>query len=192
MLALAQTIADLLKPDYGIGYRREYRFGPGFYAWGIPQVPDSVPLFDPEREKEDELISKWGQIGLDEKVYLRGLLRDVYPWNFVTQPQLTAKVGRLTLQQWIQKTPERGQLSPLTDEMMLWSVEAQHIPTLRQQLWEAGVIFDYTKFLDDDEEISEREALHRLLPDMGYSPEEIDFIADDAERRRRRQQRRKK
>jgi hypothetical protein len=142
MLSIARPVAQALKPVYGIGYTREHRLGPELYAIGIVQ---GLGLSGPEDE-EALIISKWSYIGMVNQVYRDGLLRDVYPWNFLTQPQLSRPVGAVSLQEWIQSDPRHGTLSVLCDRVCLWEVSEADIPDIRQKLRQADVIFDWRKY----------------------------------------------
>jgi hypothetical protein len=149
MLPLAQTLAQDSKPMYGIGYTRPHRLGPAMYAIGICQGLGpggyGVDLTEAEREEADS-ISRWGD-GLAGQVWRDGLLRDVYPWNFLTKPQFTKPVGGVPLEQWIRQDTRRGTLGPLCEGVSLWEVGEAHLPAVRQALHQAGVIFDWRKYL---------------------------------------------
>src|SRR5437763_168555 len=76
-------------PEYGIGYARPAPLGPTWYAIGICQ---GFPISLTKAEYEQKLtISRWAN-AMRARVWQRGVLRDVYPWNFLTQPQLSASV----------------------------------------------------------------------------------------------------
>lgn len=147
MLPLAQTVVRQLKLEYGIGYTRAHQLGPAMYAIGICQGLGpggyGVDLTEAEREEADS-ISRWGD-GMTERVWRKGLLRDVYFWNLLTKPQLTKKVGSLPLEQWIQQDESRGKLSTLENGVCLWEVHDADLPGVRGKLREAGIIFDWRK-----------------------------------------------
>jgi hypothetical protein len=81
-----------------------------------------------------------------KQVFREGLLRDVYPWNFLTLPQLTRQVRGIALEQWIQRDARRGKLGLLCDGVSLWEVAEANIPEIRQELRQAHVIFDWRKY----------------------------------------------
>ncbi len=146
-LRIAQEIIDLLAPAYGIGYRRLFNRGPSDYAAGME--------------------GKWWTVVYDQLYFF---LRDVYPWNFLSAPQLTNKVGPLTLEQWIGQEPGRGTLSDVAPNMKLWTVSEEDIETVRQALMDVGIIFDYKRDIDlirDQFGISEKAAAERLRADRG-------------------------
>jgi hypothetical protein len=149
MLPLARTLAPDLKPEYGIGYARPHRLGPAMYAVGICQGfgPGGfgVDLNEAEREEADS-ISRWGD-GLAGRVWRQGVLRDVYPWNFLTGPHLAKQVGGVPLEQWIRQDARRGSLSLLCDGVSLWEVAGANIPEVRRVLRQAGIVFDWKMHL---------------------------------------------
>ncbi len=135
-LEVAKEACSLIKPDYGIGYFRMFGWGPLHYAMGIADgdIPD----------EEGDRITQWLE-AVRYDLYDKGLIRDVYPWNFLTLPQLNAKVRDLRLEDWIRQDPRRGTLSPFTDRVKLWEVKDQDIPKVRQVLFDANIIYDYEK-----------------------------------------------
>lgn len=143
ILKLTHDLVRQVNPVYGIGFIRAHRLGPTPYAIGLAQ---GLALVGPE-DDEALLISKWSYIGLKQQVYRDGLLRDVYPWNFLTRPQLDRPVGRTTLEQWIGQGPCRGTLTRFTSDVWFWEVQDAEIPELRRELHDAGAIFDWRKFL---------------------------------------------
>lgn len=142
--SLAQTIIQDLKPIYGIGYTRERREGPLLYVIGIGQGigPSSGEAYEKRVEE-----GHWGGLGMERQVYREGVIRDVYPWNFLTNPHLEAKVNNISLQDWIQQDEIRGNLCPLHNGMWLWKVAKQNILTIRSTLWEAKIIFNWKNYL---------------------------------------------
>lgn len=142
MWDIARVVVARLGPCYGIGYTLERRKGPVFYALGLNynRSGDKIVTCGPEYEEEVR-ISSWTD-GMDQRVYREGLLRDVYPWNFLTTPHLTRRVADVSLRTWIEKDSKRGRLSPFEGETSLWSVDEAAIPVLRSELRNAGVIFD--------------------------------------------------
>jgi hypothetical protein len=148
--ALTRLIASCLsnlKPVYGIGFHRNHDQGPGFYAVGVnygSPVQETPIGYD-----EALTISRWGDLGVVKEVYKQGTLRDVYPHNYLSEPQLTRRVGGQTLQDWILSDSSRGTLVRLDDRMKLWKVAAPQIKSIREALWAAGIIFDWKTYLDE-------------------------------------------
>lgn len=143
-LPVAQKVVQSVRPAYGIGFKRELRLGPVMFALGVCQGL-GVGLTG-EAYEEARNISRWCDMGMMKQVYRKGLLRDVYPWNFLTGPQLAKPVGGVPLERWIQQSAERGKVDPLCDGVSLWEVAEAHLPAVRRALHQAGVIFDWRKF----------------------------------------------
>jgi hypothetical protein len=133
-----------LKPMYGIGFTRSHNRGPWFYAAGMHFGP---PI--PEDRDEALTISRWGDFAVVKEVYKEGILRDVYPHNYLSEPQLTRRIGAQTIQEWILSNSSHGTLAKLDDRMMLWKVPPEHIIAIRNELWSFGIIFDWKKYLDE-------------------------------------------
>jgi hypothetical protein len=143
-LPIAQEIIQSVRPAYGIGFKRELSLGPVKYALGVCQGL-GVGLTG-EAYEEARNISRWCDIGMVKQVYRDGLLRDVYSWNFLTQPQLAKSVGSTTLELWIEQDGRRGVIALLSEGVSLWEVDEAHIPSIRQILHQAGVIFDWRRY----------------------------------------------
>jgi hypothetical protein len=147
---LLKSFVSSLKPVYGISYHRGHDEGPLFYALGMNYAPTAELAVRPKEGEDTALaISRWGDLGMVKEVYKQGTLRDVYPYNFLTEPQLTRRVGKQTLQDWISADSSRGALTRLDDRMMLWKVAARQIKSIREELWSAGIIFDWKAYLDE-------------------------------------------
>jgi hypothetical protein len=144
MLPIARNLAHDLKPAYGIGYTREYRFGPDWYAMGINHSGGAV--LTGEAYEEARNVSRWCDLGMVKQVWRGGLLRDVYPWNFLTAPHLDATVDGRPLRDWIRQDAQRGSLTDVTDAVVLWDVPEESIPEVRSRLKEAHVLFDWRRF----------------------------------------------
>jgi hypothetical protein len=144
MLPIAQNIIHALKPVYGIGYNRERKFGPSLYAIGIGYGGE--PLSG-EAYEQALHRARWGDLGMIRQVYREGIIRDVYPWNFLTESHLEAKINNIPLQDWIQQDEQRGHLKLLSDGVWLWEVPEANILTVRSTLWNAGIIFNWKNYL---------------------------------------------
>jgi hypothetical protein len=162
LLPVAREVAGILKPVYGIGYTRARRLDPVCYAIGLNFDPGDLTA---EEEAEQDWIGTWGETLFADQVYRKGILRDVYRWNFLTRPHLRKKVGGVPLDQWIRRGPRRGKLGEFGRGMHLWEVPAMDIPKVRQTLLAAGLILE-----PEDEEEGE----------SGWTPEEsLAFILGD-------------
>jgi len=143
---LIESCIRNLNPAYGIGYHRNHDEGPAFYAIGINYA--QTPEQDASASDERESISRWGDVGLVDEVYRVGFLRDVYPLNYLTEPQLTTRVGDQTLQEWISSSDSRGSLYDIENQMTRWKVPTDRIESVRGVLSEAGVIIDWPSYIE--------------------------------------------
>jgi hypothetical protein len=143
MLPIARTLVQILKPAYGIGFTREHRLGPELYAVGICYGGDDVPIGEAYEEARN--VSRWCDVGMARQVHRDGLLRDVYLWNFLTQPQLARSVVGVPLEQWVKQDARRGTIDLLGYGVSLWKVDDAQISAVREPLSQAGLIFDWRK-----------------------------------------------
>lgn len=140
---LQPIIQHLLKftgSKYGIAYQREYLKGPYWYALGVIGTAGKIEI----PKSESELISKWRiEYRHSDGDYYTGLLRDVYPYNLLTEAHLQQKVNGANLEQWINKTPQHGTLDRITDQHWLWSVPSDYIPVIQKELYPSGLLLCY-------------------------------------------------
>lgn len=176
-LKLVREIAQIVECEYGIGLRQDLALAPSGYMTGFtPDVDD----LSPEEEEELMSIARWGDIGIaEERVYRKGELRDVYPWNFLTKAQLNAPVEKITLEEWIRCNPQFGQLVRVSDKMLLWEANELRIADARQMLSKSGRIFDYRKYIED-ERLSGDELLGQVLKLMGHDDPSTAIVLDGA------------
>jgi hypothetical protein len=138
LLPLAKEIVHSLKPAYGYAFNRLARQDPSLYAMGIG-TGEIYPAGS-EAEIEKNRLHWWFNASR-EQPWEDGFVRDVYPWSFLTPPQLARPMGNVTLQEWIQQDPQRGKLSAIDRTHVLWEVEERMIRPLRKPLEKAGVIY---------------------------------------------------
>jgi hypothetical protein len=138
-------ILEALSPEYGIGYSRPLNSGPAFYAIGLLQGPTI------ENDDERLRIARWGTgtSGMRMEVYRDGLLRDVYPWNFLSKPQLQRRIDGVPLEKWISAGKNRGELRTCSTGLKLWNVDMKHQPAIFKTLWDAGAIFNWRNYVED-------------------------------------------
>lgn len=136
ILEFTESMVDVLSPKYGIGFFRPRKLGPAIYGIGLSAGLD---LIGPERE-EVARITRWGD-GMASRVYDQGYLRDVYPYNWLTEPQLARTVNNLSLGDWISHASNRGSLSKVGERHMLWTVPEADIEEVRSLLWDSGLVF---------------------------------------------------
>lgn len=142
-----KSMTEVLTTSYGYVFLQEKRMEPGMYALGMGWGP-----LRNERHSDARMnISWWGHTVSGEcNTYKAGMLRDVYPFNFLSPPYLDAPVGRASVcfKDWIAEDPDvRGTLSPCGDDLWLWEPPIDQIPRLREDLYRAGRLF-YWRFFD--------------------------------------------
>jgi hypothetical protein len=142
ILPIAQKIVEQLAPEYGIGYRRQHRLGPAFYAVGLVAGLG----FSDEQDEEAQAISNWASPGMEEAVYCEGILRDVYPWNFLNEAHLKRAVEGKPLANWIGSDPSRGKLIAFPRGLVLWELEQSQLAKVQQTLKAARMIFDWREY----------------------------------------------
>lgn len=138
MLSVARGMVRDFTPAYGIGFRREMELGPMLYGMGLCM---GLELWGPERAQA-ERIDKWYTRGIEKRVYEIGFIRDVYPWNFLTEPHLSRQVEGVSLRQWIEQDLNHGALSNLGESVWLWEVKDSQIAHLRSAMQGAEIVFD--------------------------------------------------
>jgi hypothetical protein len=172
-----QSFADLmvtvLRPEYGIGY-----YGDSGYATGFAPYAGNVEL-TPEEEEYADWIGAWGNFGMPQRVYRQGLIRDVYPWNFVATRVLDAPAGKISIEKWIQQDARHGSLTRLTTQCTLWEVKDEDIPGVRKVLWDVGRIFDPNKINLPPSRLTSEELLHAALG--GRAPEDAVVLRGSGE-----------
>lgn len=151
MFPFFQKVFRIIKPAYGIGFDRLHRLGPGLFAIGICQgLGSSENCIHSEmteaEQKEADSISRWGN-GMTSRVWEKGLLRDIYQWNFLTKIHLSKLIGDIPLKQWIKADETRGKLISLEEGISLWEVEESRLLSVRQMLSQFDIIFDWKKHL---------------------------------------------
>ncbi|MBN9565602.1 MAG: hypothetical protein J0G29_05880, partial [Alphaproteobacteria bacterium] len=115
--SLVQEITAFVPSSYGIAFQRDLIRGPSFYVIGMDA--GTVSDFTPEGQAEGDMISRWFHNYGDPKYWYTGMLRDVYPLNFLSQAHLANQVEGMPFDQWVASDLARGTLNPLTDSM--WS-----------------------------------------------------------------------
>jgi hypothetical protein len=78
-------------------------------------------------------------------------LREVYPWNFLTESQLSRRIEGVSLQQWIGMDRNRGSIESFVNNMMLWSVKESKISRVQSALQSAGLIFNPDSFAAENQ-----------------------------------------
>jgi hypothetical protein len=135
MHTLARDLSSFFGARYGYAYQRKFSQGPDFYPDGVIGGNDTIS------DEEENQITRWGNhYSMSPRKYKTGQLRDIYPYNFISQAHFDEKVGDQTLREWIEKDPIRGTLAQVTDTLWSWQVDASHIESVRAALAPTGII----------------------------------------------------
>lgn len=135
--SMAEFVFSATGARYGIGFRRDIAKGPTLYAVGIAQGlnPWGTELM------EVKSVSQWEKYGLPSRCFDVGLIRDIYPLNYLNSEQLSRMVFQVTLVDWIRADSKRGQVERFGDGMSLWTVPDANIDGVRAALTGSGLLF---------------------------------------------------
>jgi hypothetical protein len=150
LVDISNLSISVLNPDYGIGFFRNINYGPMFYVSGILQRPE-IGSSMPEGEIEST-ICRWGDQAMPRELYNQGIIRNVYPENFLNSSQLRAKVDKVNLEEWITADAQRGTLKKINDKLSQWSVPEKLILPLRKELVYTGIIFNWARYQKENPE----------------------------------------
>ncbi|HEX7859736.1 MAG TPA: hypothetical protein VF773_05380 [Verrucomicrobiae bacterium] len=139
LTSLSNRLLECFETAYGYHYDRLQSKGPTLFAFGLV----SGLGFGPEDMLEADAIARWGRAGIDDRGYLRGALRDVFPNNILTGAHLAAAVENCTLESWIHSCKDRGTLLKLNGDQYIWSVEPQQIASVHLALAKAGLLLSH-------------------------------------------------
>lgn len=133
-----KNILNFLSARYGIVFRREINKGPDMYVMGIGvNLEDSI-----QKEKiESEKIGKWYRAySFEDGTYKTGMLRDIYPMNFISKIHLDQPVYGGSLQQWIESSSLHGELEKFNESLWLWTVPENKTESIANDLKDTGLI----------------------------------------------------
>jgi hypothetical protein len=135
LLTHVRHAVSRIQPTYGIGFLRTRGRGPTMYGIGSAYGDSaySGPLYD-----EDVAITRWALEGDD--ALERGMLRDVYPYQLLTERQLSRDIAGQPLAAWIRADPARGRLEAWDERITLWTVDHAAVAEVRRQLVPTGVL----------------------------------------------------
>jgi hypothetical protein len=133
---IIEGFGTLVRTAYGIAYRRELGKGPILYAYGLAAGLG----YDEEERRESESISRWRRTLADGSAVSAGRLRDVYPYNCLSDRHLSLRVKHEDLAAWIAQSSGRGRLHPLSGGLVLWEVPVESVQAVRAALLGEGVL----------------------------------------------------
>lgn len=132
------SIADVYPTIYGYSYVLDAPYGPDFHVVGVgfgsPKTRQ-VPLL-PESDKERG--SRW--FNQHEQAIPQGILRDVFPVNYLTEIHSTKKIGGRLLFDWITQDSSRGVLTEVKPNGWLWRVPEERCLEIGKQFESAGLL----------------------------------------------------
>jgi hypothetical protein len=135
------SVAAVYRATYGFGYVLDAAYGPRFHAvgylysrqadWGkVPPLP----------EDEQRRCSRWSN--QREDILAAGLLRDVYPMNYLTEIHSSKTIDGKSLFDWIERDSARGELTRIRSGAWLWRVPEGRCIELGDRLQAAGLLID--------------------------------------------------
>lgn len=133
---LIQEISTYVTSEYGIVYQRDFSKGPGLYVGDIIAGLE----FSTAEEEEADRIGEWWRAYFLGGNYRLGLLRDIYPMNLLSEAHLREPVLGTTLKDWIESSPQYGELKALTPNLWSWSLSAEEIDQVREALRPTGLL----------------------------------------------------
>ena len=136
----------ILNSPYCIGYFMPYSKGPYFYSCAI-QYNNSNHTVPRALQRKDvtaqDRFSRWGGVGLPHKVYLRGVVRDIYPYNLLNPAQVNFSFDGKTLLEQVCSKNIPGVIEEISPKRFLWTIkDEEDILQVTQVCENAGFIFD--------------------------------------------------
>jgi hypothetical protein len=142
--AIARSFALLVDEQASFGYGYAFKapyslnletYGPGLASSGVLAVGQEDPY-----AWQTSLCSTLSQ---GTRPHQRGMLRFVYPLNFLGPELLDSRVHEESLASWIAANPSRGILSKIGRNLWEWSISEEEISEIRQQLGMLGKLIAY-------------------------------------------------
>ena len=110
----------------------------------LPEYYNHGTIGNDWSEADEEKIWSWSMnYNRSDGQYKPGDLRDVYPYNIISELHLNRDVHGQTLESWIKSDPSHGTLEKISDTHWLWTVEDQHIPHTQEVLSSAHLLVAY-------------------------------------------------
>ena len=183
MRKIILTLSELLSAPYSIGFCLPYNQGPLFYVHGIG-YGRPTPKTASEREIQDRFC-RWGHTGIPEKVYLRGVIREVYKMNLLCESQANFKFSGKTFFECVLAGEVEGTIERIAPNRVLWTVSDSDIPKATEKCEKAGFLFDqidtlpplenpdpeFVKFLNERKERQKESKLAKFLNSLPRSYE---------------------
>lgn len=127
--------------DFGFIQNITYKKRPEYYNHGI--------IGNDWSKADEEKIWSWSMnFNRHDGKYQPGDLRDVYPYNIVSDLHLNRDVHGQSLESWIKSEPSHGTLEKITDTHWLWSIDEKDIPHAQDVLSSANLLVAYWEKYD--------------------------------------------
>jgi hypothetical protein len=139
---VVRRLIDCLRPSYGVGFTRLAQYGPGPFVFGVTCGPPGTGLSGEEYE-EGVRVCRWGDTGMAQQVYARGIMRDVFPYNYLNDSHLSNRICGYSFADWVSQDTDRGSLCYLKPDLFLWRVLDHNIQKVRFVLRDAGILFGW-------------------------------------------------
>ncbi|WP_146172579.1 hypothetical protein [Mesorhizobium helmanticense] len=139
---ILQFVSDELQPIYGIGLSMPYFWGPRAFAHGSSSsrfATADKTLHGPPAQMKEQSLAFGRTFRADrDKRHLNENLRDVFPFNLLSQGHLDRRLDGKRLEHWIEENAYGAlrQLSPVTWQ---WDVPPEDVQKIRKLLIDAGL-----------------------------------------------------
>jgi hypothetical protein len=136
LLKLSQEISKIYGYDFGFIQHFPFKQKPECYNHGT--------IGNDWSEIDEEKIWSWSMnYNRPDGQYKPGDLRDIYPYNIISDLHLNRDVHGQTLESWIKSDQTHGTLEKISDTHWLWSIDDQHIPHAQEVLSSANLLVAY-------------------------------------------------
>jgi hypothetical protein len=142
VISLALKIAQVFPFTYGYQYVIDAAYGPGFHAIGMFYRSLKRKDVPPLSETEERRTEAW--CNNKNEVVPFGLLRDVFPINFLTDVHRKRLVGGTPLLDWIAQDDSRGRIDQLRQGLWAWHVPDERCVELGDTLERWGLLATMT------------------------------------------------
>ncbi|MDR2172514.1 MAG: hypothetical protein LBP59_20430 [Planctomycetaceae bacterium] len=140
---LLLELAILLNSFYCIYFEIPYNVIPSCFSCGIISGEFYKYFLQNSYENTIEKYHRFcmWSTGLKEKVYLRGVIRDVYQLNILCRPQAYFLFDGAPFIDCVRHGKIEGNIEEIAPERFLWTVPKSEIPNVTEKCDKAGFIF---------------------------------------------------
>lgn len=138
--SLAQFVADHAAFCYGYAFTAAYGLDLETYGPGLATSGAICPELEDPYAWPKELLQAMPAPAA--RPHRKGMLRFVYPRNFLSEPQLRMPVDEVDLQTWIRRE-RMGRLEKLENQLWAWDLNAQEVNSARLALGRRGKLLAF-------------------------------------------------